>query len=342
MNVPIPTDEIERLASLHELNILDSPPEDRFDRLTRLARKTFNVPVSMLTLLDEDRQWFKSAQGHSLTETPRRDSFCQHTILGDEPLVVNNADGDPRFATLPAVAEMGLKFYAGVPVHGPDNRLIGTFCILDYEERQLEADDLIALEDLARCAESELKLSAATEAEQKLLLECDQLRRRASIDSITRCWNSQAMRTMLAQVRKKSSSDGRSSLAVLMVEIGRLKEVNETYGGETGDALLREVANRLRYHAPAQSILGREEGTRLIIIFPRLDAESAKSKCEKVVRSSMKPAFLHRGREIGVELFGGLIFATTAGESDAALIQRAQMTLSRDQRGGVGTVTVPI
>ncbi len=342
MIFPIPNDEIERLASLREANVLDSPPEDRFDRLTRLARKAFNVPISMLTMLDRDRQWFKSAQGHSQTESPRRESFCQHTILGDEPLVVNNAAGDPRFATLPAVADMGLKFYAGVPVHGPDNRLIGTFCILDFKERHLDSEDLVALEDLARCAESELKLSASTEAERKLLLECDQLRRQASIDRVTRCWNSQALRTLLAQVRKRNSSDGRSCLAVLMIEIGRLKEVNDAHGGETGDAVLREVANRLRYHAPADTILGREEGTRFLIIFPRLDAESAKSRCEKIVQASMNPDFRLGRTEIGLELSGGLVFATAVGESDEAIIQRLQMTLSRDRTGGPGSVAIAI
>lgn len=111
---PIPPDEQQRLAVLRSLHILDTPPEERFDRITRTAQRLFNVPIALISLIDAHRQWFKSCQGLPVSETPRGISFCGHAILADTPLIIPDALLDPRFADNPLVTgEPRIRFYAG-------------------------------------------------------------------------------------------------------------------------------------------------------------------------------------------------------------------------------------
>ncbi|MBK8540165.1 MAG: GAF domain-containing protein [Ardenticatenia bacterium] len=153
-----PNNEPRRLATLHGLRILDTGPEERFDRLTRMAGRLLNMPISALSLVDADRQWFKSVQGLDASQGPREASFCAHAILGDEPMVVPDAFLDQRFADNPAVTgEPFVRFYAGVPVHAPDGCAIGSFCVIDHRPRELDARDLQLLKDLAGLVEEELR-----------------------------------------------------------------------------------------------------------------------------------------------------------------------------------------
>ena len=128
----VPTNELERLAALWDLGILDTDPEARFDRFTEVACATFDVPIALLTFVDADRQWFKSRHGIDIVETPRDESMCAHAILGPDVFVVTDALRDDRFADNPYVArEPRLRFYAGVPLSTGGHR-VGTLCIMDH------------------------------------------------------------------------------------------------------------------------------------------------------------------------------------------------------------------
>ncbi len=149
--------ESERLEALRALHLLDSAPEARFDALTRTACRVFGVPTALISLVDADRQWFKSRQGLAATETPRDISFCGHAILEDQPMVVEDALRDPRFLDNPLVAgELGLRFYAGIPLLSPQGLPYGTLCLLDYTPRTFTPEQREALQDLALLAEDEL------------------------------------------------------------------------------------------------------------------------------------------------------------------------------------------
>lgn len=157
MEPPIPQRESERIAALHSLAILDTPPEERFDRLTRLAQRLFHVPIALVTLVDTNRQWFKSCQGLGEAETPRSVSFCAHAILGNDVLVIPDARKDPRFAKNPLVTgPPHIRFYAGKPLKGPGSHNLGTLCLIDRKPRQMSRDDLQALEELAAVVQQEL------------------------------------------------------------------------------------------------------------------------------------------------------------------------------------------
>jgi type IV pilus assembly protein PilB len=154
---PVPPGEPERLATLHRTGLLDSPREERFDAITRLAAHTFGTPVALVTLIDRDRQWFKSNHGLAVNETPRQDAFCAHAILGNEVMVINDAALDARFAENPLVTgDPHIRFYAGVPVSTPDGQRLGTLCVIDQKPRTFSDSDRQALEDFGRLVQREI------------------------------------------------------------------------------------------------------------------------------------------------------------------------------------------
>jgi PAS domain S-box-containing protein len=153
----IPENEVERLQALRASVLLDTPPEERFDRLTRLAKRIFRTRIALVSLVDTDRQWFKSRQGLEVPETSRTLSFCGHAILGPEILEVQDARQDPRFCDNPLVTgEPRIRFYAGAPVRSADGYPLGTLCIIDDRPRTLTEDERLSLRELADCVEDEL------------------------------------------------------------------------------------------------------------------------------------------------------------------------------------------
>lgn len=146
---PIPDNDRERLAALRALLILDTPPEERFDRIVRFASEEFNVPTALVSLIDQDRQWFKARVGMDVCETARDISFCGHAIVQPDIFVIPDARIDPRFADNPLVAlPPHLVFYAGAPLPLPSGHVIGTLCLIDYKPRNLDATELAILASL--------------------------------------------------------------------------------------------------------------------------------------------------------------------------------------------------
>jgi GAF domain-containing protein len=146
---PLPENEPERLKALRELLILDTPPEERFDRVVRFAADEFDVPVALLSLVDSDRQWFKSRVGVSLCETGRDISFCAHALHSGAVLLVPDALRDPRFADNPLVTgDPCVRFYAGAPLETRPGVRLGTLCLLDTRPRDFDATDLAILGSL--------------------------------------------------------------------------------------------------------------------------------------------------------------------------------------------------
>jgi CheY-like chemotaxis protein len=158
---PLPADEEQRLHALQDLQVLDTAPEERFDRYTRIAAGLFDVPIALVSLVDRDRQWFKSCFGLKVTETPRESAFCAHAILNREVLQVPDALQDLRFADNPLVTgPPRVRFYAGAPLAAADGSLVGTLCLIDQRARQLDPQQLRLLRDVADLVEAELSSPA--------------------------------------------------------------------------------------------------------------------------------------------------------------------------------------
>jgi len=156
-----PLDDRERLAALRRTGLLDSAASPGFDRLTRLATRLLHAPVSLVSLVDDHRQFFKSVTGLELRETPLSHSFCQHVVRSGEPLVVPNARSDERVAGNLAVDDLGVVAYAGVPLVTADGHVLGSFCVIDTEPRTWSDDELEILEELAGSVMTEIELGLA-------------------------------------------------------------------------------------------------------------------------------------------------------------------------------------
>jgi len=172
MKIPaLPINEAERLAALRSLNILDTQPEERFDRITRIAQRAFRVPMALVSLIDAERQWFKSHQGLCACETSRDISFCGHAILDEAPLIVPNALDDSRFEDNPLVmGDPNIRFYAGMPLKILRHYRVGTLCLIDRVPRAFGPNDQLLLGDLAQLVQQELaagKTSVLEELQQR-------------------------------------------------------------------------------------------------------------------------------------------------------------------------------
>ncbi|MBO9688936.1 GAF domain-containing protein [Roseateles chitosanitabidus] len=157
MTAPIPDNEADRLQALRELLILDTPPEERFDRIVQFAAEEFGVPIALLSLVDTNRQWFKARFGLAVCETGRDVSFCGHAIHAPEVMVVSDATQDPRFADNPMVlGPPHIRFYAGAPLELTPGVRIGTLCLIDRRRRGMDDTDLAILMSLRDLAVAEL------------------------------------------------------------------------------------------------------------------------------------------------------------------------------------------
>lgn len=155
---PLPENEEERLGFLRSLRILDTPIEDSFERITRLLCRVLDTPIAAISLVDQERQWFKSIKGLNVCQAPREGSFCAHAIMQDEPFVISDASTDPRFSENRFVTdEPQLRFYAGVPLAVTADVKIGVLFVCDTKSRQISDEDLQFLLDLAETTTGEIK-----------------------------------------------------------------------------------------------------------------------------------------------------------------------------------------
>ena len=248
-SAPMHPQEAARLAQLHALGLLDTEPEEAFDRITRLARTLCSTSMALVSLVDEDRQWFKSRQGLAAPETGRDEAFCAHAILDEEPMVVEDARADERFKDNPLVTgEPNIAFYAGVPLRSPNGFPMGTLCVLDEQARSLDAHELSGLEDLAAVVE-----------------DLFGLRRLATIDPLTGLQNRRGFLASAAAILAVADREGRNT-TVGYLDINGLKPVNDEFGHETGDALIRGLAHILRETFRDADAIGRLGGDEFAVL----------------------------------------------------------------------------
>lgn len=170
IEAPIPADEEERLAELYALGLLDTSPEERFDRLVRLSSLSFQVPIAYVALVDANRQWFKAQCGLQVSQTGRAESFCGHTIVEGGPLIIPDARIDERFSDNPlVVGEPHVRFYGGYPLSGPNGQTIGTLCLVDRQPRELSQEELKLFKELATLVERELHMSDLIRLQRQLI-----------------------------------------------------------------------------------------------------------------------------------------------------------------------------
>ncbi|MBX2851023.1 MAG: sensor domain-containing phosphodiesterase [Phycisphaeraceae bacterium] len=230
---PLHPKEQDRLQSLHAHKILDTGQDQAFDDLIQLASQLFDVPIALVSLVDEDRQWFKACVGLDLKETGRDVSFCGHAICSDETFVVEDAAKDERFSDNPLVTQAdGIRFYAGAKVCDGSGLPLGTLCLIDHKPHTFSEEQQQQLEQLARQAGRQLAL-------HRLLAD---LSHASDHDELTGLLN---RRGLLAEI-DQASVESDQIQAVVYLDVKRFKSINDAYGLAAGDQILEQIADRLQ------------------------------------------------------------------------------------------------
>jgi len=338
---PLPLDESQRLEALRRLNLLDTPAEERYDRITRLSRRVFDVPVAVVSLVDADREWFKSSQGLSLREIPRAVSFGGHAILRDQALIVPDTRADPRFAGNPLVTnEPNIRFYGGYPIRGPEGHRLGTLGLIDRRPRALDPADVGSFRDLAMLAENELKVARLSQSQLQLTVESALLRQQAVVDPLTQIWNRRGISDLLRRELAEAERQ-KTPLGILMADVDFLKGINETFGQVSGDEVLRELSQRFRTALRPYDTVGRYGGEEFLILLPRLDAAGAAGVAERI-RTSLEanPIEVTLGKIPVTLSMGATAYPGTGKPDGSALIATAEAALVEAKKAGRNRVQI--
>ncbi len=309
-------DEPGRVAALHRYEVLDTPREAPFERITGLVRAVLNVPISTLSLIDTDRQWYKSCVGMDSTDLPREQSFCTHTIQAREPLFIPDTLKDARFAQYPSV--MGKPFirsYLGVPLASPDGYNLGSLCALDVQPRDFSLGQVEVLKSFAALAVDELEL-----------------RRIAQMDSLT---GAATRRSFLLELEKTISKFVRRGqpAVLLTMDIDHFKRVNDTFGHPAGDTVLRTVGHRLQAILRKEDLLGRLGGEEFGILLPDIDLHQAVQAAEKL-RTCLEEAPMLLHEPLRVTASFGIAALEAAHASPVLWLERADQALYAAKRAG--------
>lgn len=289
----IPDSEQQRLEALYELGILYTPLEERFDRITRTLCRLFNVPITYLSLIDRNTQWFKSIQGLNIADGPREISLCAHTLLQEEHLVCPDLTGDQRFCDNPYVQEgLELRFYAGFALKSRGEN-IGTLCMVDTQPREFSEEDLKAFRDIAAWAQTELHLTQLSEIQVQLITELDEAQRQAKLDGLTGFWNHVAIEDISKRAFQRSLITTQP-LSILMVDIDEFKLINDNHGHVFGDQVIREVANEIRSSLRPSDAVGRYGGDEFLVILEGCPLSRAMELSERLLSHVRKMKFIDK------------------------------------------------
>ena len=319
------SDEALRLQELLRLDILDTEHDERFDRITRLMSLTFSVPIALISLVDRDRQWFKSNFGFACRETPREHSFCSRAIAEDTPYIIEDASNHLIYENNPLVtASPNIRAYAGIVIKGPTGQPLGTCCLIDTKPRTFSDREIEQLKIFAKLAEAELG------HHQELIKIKDDALHSAYYDPITGLPNQNLFIDRLDQTLM-SVSEG-SQVNVCVVHLCRFAELNHARGKEWADKVMFYTAIRLRGSLPISSTVARLEGAKLAVFSVdksnsnnshKTMAKQILELCEQEIR--VDGAVLHVPVKLGVSHY------PVTGSTPDTLLEQAKSSSKRDK-----------
>jgi diguanylate cyclase (GGDEF)-like protein len=326
-------DEDLRADALLRYEVLNTPAEPNFDRITRIASSVLGCPVCTLALADRDRFWFKSKQGVDATEMPREMAFCEETIRGRDVFVVPDATADSRFADAPVVKTAPhVRFYAGAPLITPTGVAIGSLCVLDVKpELKFSEESRRILTDLAATA---VELFEAKARHIELLKCTDEIAHLARHDSLTGLPN----RRRLIEIYNGMARDHRKNgVALLYLDLDGFKAVNDTHGHSHGDDLLRQVAVRIQTCLPPLARVARLGGDEFAVLLPSTAynlAAEASILARRLMTKIERPYVIGRNHvTIGCSI--GIALSRVGSDLDD-LLSRADVFLYQAKNTGRG------
>ncbi|WP_221936891.1 sensor domain-containing diguanylate cyclase [Mycolicibacterium sp. 018/SC-01/001] len=352
---PVPANEGKRMQVLADYNILDSLPEQAYDDFAKLASAICGTPIALITLLDDDRQWFKANVGLDVSETPRSQAFCAHAIMDPgDVMTVEDATLDQRFAANPLVTgDPGIRFYAGAPLVAPTGEALGTICVIDRAPRSLSETQREALEILSReiIVQLELRRSIATleqaVLDQEKYVELLQEYQR-DIEKVRMHLESQSVTDVLTGVKNRRSFDltveeefmraqaRQTNLALLMIDVDNFKSFNDGFGHPAGDEVLRSLAQLLQSEMRETDSLFRYGGEEFAVVLPETTCKGAFVLAERFRRTVQRAPWPKRGITISI----GVAATGPDIASPRDLLQCADEALYSAKQGGRNRVTM--
>ncbi len=311
----IPLNEAERLHALRALQILDSSHEERFDRVTRMARRMFGVPISVVSLVDEDRQWFKSAQGLDASQTAREISFCGHAINQDGLFIIPNALVDERFHDNPLVTEApNIRFYAGYPLKLRQGINIGTLCLIDSKPREMDDEDRLLLQDLGEMIEQEIKSIQL-----------------ATLDALTMISNRRGFMTLVDHSMKLCRRN-KLPISLLLFDLDKFKAINDTYGHHEGDVALVAFAQIMLEAFRDCDVIARLGGDEFVVMLLDSNEESISLVLERF-QAATAAANSRSGKPYDIEYSVGVAnFPCDTNIPIEEMIQAADAAMFQDKK----------
>lgn len=322
---PIPPDEEERLAALHALGILDTPPEERFDLFTRLGEWVFGTTLSAINLVDRDRTFYKSLSGMPYYEPCRTTSICAHAIAGAEPvMVVEDLAQDSRFHDHPLVTVKGFRFYAGAVLRSGAGHALGVLCVADRLPRGFGPAEQAKLLDMAKGVGAVLELHRSS-----LLLQ-----RAADQDALTGLSNRRSF--IAALDAAVAGARAGTPCTLFALDLDRFKQVNDRLGHGAGDALLCEVGRRLSRAVRADDMVARLGGDEFVVLVrDQATAASAGELADRVLAAFTLP-FVFEGVAVPIRSSIGIARCPQDATDAAALMRCADAALYEAKRSGRG------
>jgi diguanylate cyclase (GGDEF)-like protein len=336
----LPAVEGGQIQELYETRLLDSPEQEEFDAIARLARDLTDTSIALVSLVDKDHQWLLSHQGLEDQETSRSIAICAHTIQGVDLLEIPDMSLDARFVDNPLVAGApNIRFYAGVPLIVPSGQVLGTLCVLDTVARKLTDKQCSALKTLAHSVVAEIELRRKMaglefEVERRRVAE-ERVLDLATRDMLTQLPNRMALHDRLGQQLRHSARDG-TKFAFLFIDLDRFKLINDSLGHEAGDQALAEIAKRLTGTLRVSDTVARLGGDEFAAILCNIrDANDAFALAQKV-NLALKQSTVLCGTELHYDASIGISVYTDHADSVHDLIRKADLAMYQAKREGGG------
>ena len=311
-------DEAGRQRALNRLDVLDTPPEPAFEKITRLVTKVLDMPVAAVTLIDRDRQWFKSICGMDGSETTREVAFCDYTIRDTRCLKVEDAKVDPRFENNPLViGAPHIRAYLGAPLITPDGYAIGALCAIDYKVRKFSPEQENVLASFADLVMNELEL-----------------RQTASRDGLTGLATRRAFVEALGTAVESHEEAG-----LLFLDLDHFKAINDRFGHPAGDEVLKASAAAVMDISPEAAVAGRLGGEELGLLLPALDEVHVLELAE-AVRTAIGDIRLDAYPDLRVTTSVGVAMRSSAHDRRETLMAAADAALYEAKSGGRNCVRI--
>ncbi len=327
LEAELPQNENERLDLLYGLNILDTPVEERFDRITRLVCNILDVPIAAISLVDEHRQWFKSIQGLKATETERRVAFCAHAILDEGLMLVSDATKDVRFLDNPLVTgDPNIRFYAGQPLSLVPNMRLGTLCAIDSKTRELTKREADIMRDLGRMVESELQLLFLASSQRKRIVSFENVELDMMVDPVTRLWSRKGTLEMLER-EWDWACDGGEDIAFACVGLYQLTNDMKPEESYRFDEAITVASQTISRALGVNDLIGRWSDNQFILVFHGYGATGLNHMMQSIQKELECPFFLEDGTSVSLKIRAGA-FGMTANKEDR--VERLTLMMNQE------------